>query len=112
MCPAELNLGRHWWTRGWSLTRGGRVVPYSWRNYLPSGPLLVAADMKRIEDLFRSHFLMYELRGPDNKQHVWLFTETLEPVSDPDHGDLPHSWSIEAELALQGWRNLTEALQP
>jgi len=62
--------------------------------------------------LFRPDFLRYEMTGPDEQAHVWMFNHLLELVLDPEHEDVPRHWTIKAEIALFGWSRLTEELAP
>ena len=65
-------------------------------------------DAKSLEDLFRPDFIMFELTGPGDDRHVWLFTHELELLPDPGHADIPRQWTLKAEIALSGWQQLTE----
>jgi hypothetical protein len=65
-------------------------------------------DARSVDQLFRHDFLRYELIGPDNQFHIWIFNHLLELVPDPDHEDVPRQWTLKAEIALSGWLELTE----
>lgn len=62
--------------------------------------------------LFRPDFVRYEMTGPDEQAHVWIFNHLLELVLDPDHEDVPRHWTLKAEIALFGWSRLTEEAAP
>ena len=81
--------------------------------YAPDGTrfiLLVKVneDATSVGQLFRSDFVRYEMTGPDEQVHVWIFNHLLEVVPDPDHEDVPRHWTLKAEIALSGWCQLTE----
>lgn len=85
--------------------------------YAPDGTrfiLLVKVndDATSIGQLFRPDFVCYELTGPDEQVHVWIFNHLLELVPDPDHEDVPRHWTIKAEIAMSGWYQLTEEAVP
>jgi hypothetical protein len=85
--------------------------------YAPDGTrfslfVRVNEDAASIDQLFRPDFVRYEVIGPDNEIHVWIFDHLLEVVPDPDHDDVPRLWSFKAEIALSGWNQLTEEATP
>lgn len=65
-------------------------------------------DAKSIEDIFRSDFIIYELTGPNEDRHVWLYTHQLQLLPDPGHVDVPRRWTMKAAIALSGWLQLAE----
>jgi hypothetical protein len=68
----------------------------------------VNEDASSVDQLFRPDFLRYELTGPNDQSHEWIFTHLLELVPDPGHEDIPRLWSLKAEIAISGWNRLTE----
>jgi hypothetical protein len=46
-------------------------------------------DAKSVKDVFRSDFIIYELLGPGDNRHLWLYTHELELLPDPGHADRP-----------------------
>lgn len=91
----------------------GKALRAPRKIYAPDGTqfiLLVKVneDVTSVGQLFRPDFIRYELTGPDEKTHVWIFNHLFELVPDPDHEDVPRHWTLKAELALSGWCRLTE----
>ena len=85
--------------------------------YAPDGTMFslfvkVNEDATSVDQLFRSDLVHYELTGPDERVHVWIFNHLLELVPDPDHEDVPRHWTIKAEIAISGWLQLTEEAVP
>lgn len=85
--------------------------------YAPDGTrfiLLVKVneDATSVGELCRSDFVCYEVTGPDEQIHVWIFNHLLELVPDPSHEDVPRYWTLKAEIALSGWCQLTEEAAP
>lgn len=85
--------------------------------YAPDGTrfiLLVKVneEVTSFGQLFRPDFVRYEITGPDEQAHVWIFNHLLELVLDPDHEDVPRHWTLKAEIALFGWSRLTEEAAP
>jgi hypothetical protein len=66
-------------------------------------------DASSVDQLFRTDFLRYELIGPNELNHEWIFTNLLELIPDPSHEDVPRAWTLKAEIAISGWCWLTEA---
>ena len=95
----------------------GRALRAPRTIYAPDGTrfiLLVKVneDATSIGQVFRPDFLRYEVTGPDEQVHVWIFNHLLEVVPDPDHEDVPRDWTFKAEIALSGWLQLTEESTP
>ena len=100
-----------------SLEQVGMALRMPRNIYAPDGTrfnLLVKVneDAMSVGQLFRPDFVRYELTGPDEQVHVWMFNHLLELVPDPDHEDVPRHWTIKAEIAISGWLQLTEEAVP
>lgn len=81
--------------------------------YSPDGATFVCRvvdndDAKSVKDLFRSDFLIYELTGPGESRHLWLYNHELELLPDPGHADIPRRWTLMAQIALSGWLQLMQ----
>lgn len=53
-------------------------------------------------------FLRYELTGPNDHDHVWIFTQSREFV-DAGHDDVPMEWTILARIAFDAWVEMDAA---
>ena len=100
-----------------SLEQVGMALRTPRKIYAPDGTtftLLVKVneDVTSIGQLFRPDFVRYELTGPDERVHVWMFDHLLALVPDPDHEDVPRHWTVKAEIAISGWCQLTGEAVP
>jgi hypothetical protein len=56
-------------------------------------------------------FIRWELRGPDDSNHLWIFSARGDRVPNPADDDVPKWWTILADVAMGSRLRLQNELE-
>jgi hypothetical protein len=63
-------------------------------------------EAKTTEEVFDFGFDRWELRGPGDHNHLWIFSALGDRVPNPADDDVPEWWTVLADVAVDGWLRL------
>ena len=74
--------------------------------WAPDGTRFIATFVDNQEaktpEIFDFGFIRRELRGPDDHNHLWIFSGLGDRVPNPADDDVPEWWTVLADVAMTG----------